>query len=123
MAYFADLSEYTYSVIRPERPAVVLNVGWLAADRPYSTGECPPGFVARLRELARASEAVMRGLHFCELCPGPDDQPRKPCGTGEIRVRGAGPVVYAAPVLAVHYVAVHGYRPPDEFIAAVLGSA
>ncbi len=71
MAYLTDLSEYSYSFIRPEPPAVMLNVGWLAGDQPYSTGECPPGFVARLRELARTPQAVMRGLHFCEFCPGP----------------------------------------------------
>jgi hypothetical protein len=28
--------------------------------------------------------------------------------------------VFAAPSLVYHYVAAHDYRPPDEFIAAVL---
>ncbi len=28
--------------------------------------------------------------------------------------------VYAAPSLVHHYVVAHDYRPPDEFIAAVL---
>ena len=29
-------------------------------------------------------------------------------------------VVYVAPELVTHYVEVHGYQPPVEFIAAVL---
>jgi hypothetical protein len=36
-----------------------------------------------------------------------------------MRVAGDGRV-YAAPSLVHHYVIAHGYRPPDEFIAAVL---
>jgi hypothetical protein len=36
-----------------------------------------------------------------------------------MRVTGGG-MVYAAPSLVHHYVAAHGYRPPDTFIAAVL---
>ena len=33
---------------------------------------------------------------------------------------GATGRVYAAPTLIWHYVTEHGYRPPDEFIDAVL---
>jgi hypothetical protein len=36
-----------------------------------------------------------------------------------MRVAGES-TVYAAPVLIHHYVVAHDYRPPDEFIAAVL---
>jgi hypothetical protein len=41
-------------------------------------------------------------------------------GSAEIRVVGVGRV-YAAPDLIGHYVEAHGYCPPEEFIAAVLG--
>ena len=40
----------------------------------------------------------------------------------EIRVRGDERTVYAAPTLIVHYVEAHRYRPPEEFIAAVLNA-
>jgi hypothetical protein len=29
-------------------------------------------------------------------------------------------MIYVAPVLIYHYVAVHGYLPPDQFIEAVM---
>lgn len=41
-------------------------------------------------------------------------------GNGEIRVAGAGGQVYAAPTLIYHYVADHHYKPPAEFVRAVL---
>ncbi len=39
-------------------------------------------------------------------------------GSGGVRV--LRPLVYVAPELIVHYIEAHGYRPPDEFIQAVL---
>jgi hypothetical protein len=31
----------------------------------------------------------------------------------------AGDVIYAAPSLIIHYIEHHGYKPPDEFLAAL----
>jgi len=39
-------------------------------------------------------------------------------GNGEIRVADAG-IVYAAPVLVVHYIEEHDYLPPTQFLKAV----
>jgi hypothetical protein len=41
-------------------------------------------------------------------------------GNGEIYVPGREGVLYNAPVLISHYVDDHDYRPPDEFVEAVL---
>jgi hypothetical protein len=41
-------------------------------------------------------------------------------GNGEIRVWSGDGVIYVAPVLILHYVKVHGYRPPQSFVDAVL---
>jgi len=37
---------------------------------------------------------------------------------GEIRVSGEG-IVFAAPVLIVHYIEAHSYLPPAQFLKAV----
>jgi hypothetical protein len=42
-------------------------------------------------------------------------------GTAEIRVFGNGRI-YTAPDMIYHYITLHEYQPPDEFIAAVLAS-
>ncbi|MFE7115098.1 hypothetical protein ACFU99_06695 [Streptomyces sp. NPDC057654] len=121
MTHFADLSPYSYSA--PTPPA--LNVGWLSSEHEYSRGPTPHGLLPRLRELAKNPENVYRGVHFCELCPTLDaagehlDSEGLFLGSGEIWVTGSSEVAYAAPLLIVHYVADHGYLPPEEFCAAV----
>jgi hypothetical protein len=122
MAHFADLSKYTYSSDRPRWPVVLLNVGWLGTDHPFPTGVCPAEFLVRLRDAATTPVALMRGFHYCEFCPRPIDDERTPRGNGEIRIRGVGRRAYASPTLIVHYAEAHSYRPPDEFIAAVLNA-
>jgi hypothetical protein len=67
-----------------------------------------------------------RGWKECAFCAGEPpvevdvDGERSPVGDAEIRVTGTGDRRYAAPTLIVHYVAAHGYRPPDEFVDAVM---
>ncbi len=64
-----------------------------------------------LDRLCRASRYLLtRGWHFCPFCGDADAR-----GSAEIRIQGNG-VVYAAPTLIAHYVAVHRYAPPPEFI-------
>jgi hypothetical protein len=58
---------------------------------------------------------VTCGIHLCPFC----DPIKAPAGSAEIRVIN-GSQAYAAPALIHHYVTVHRYRPPVEFIAAVL---
>jgi hypothetical protein len=110
----------------------MLNVGWLERERPYKTGPVPSGLRRALQRLARDPKNLSRGFHVCDLC----DRPRSaegstwltrlwkwsegPRGNGEIHVRSRAGDVYAAPVLVVHYVKVHGYCPPEQFIQAVL---
>jgi len=87
--------------------------------------------------LAAKPVELYRGFHVCELCakPGPPKETLPPRhavldmnsrygkwlasrkSNGEIRVSWAG-VTFAAPVLIVHYIEEHGYRPPVQFLKA-----
>ncbi|MBW8010508.1 MAG: hypothetical protein FVQ83_04590 [Chloroflexi bacterium] len=74
-----------------------------------------------------------RGWHNCELCQGDDAwYPGGKIGPiikwngQELRVRGYGhflvqtsELVYLSPVLILHYILDHSYRPPEEFVEAV----
>lgn len=123
MAYFEDLSPYTYG---PEERGDTVNVGWLEKGHPYVTGETSQEFRDKLALLCgqagrrrRGTElihVITCGIHRCEFC-SPGGSP--PGSSTEIRVR-RGNRVYAAPQLLHHYVIAHGYQPPSEFIAAVL---
>jgi hypothetical protein len=109
-----DLTPYTYLHPEEEAPGTV-NVGWLDRVHPFSTGETSAEFRTKLGQLCQRRVKRTRGLHACCFCKGRE----RPKCSSEMRVAGNGRV-YAAPSLVHHYVVAHGYRPPDEFIEAVL---
>lgn len=114
MTHFDDLSPYTY--IHPEEDAPnTVNVGWLDVRHPFRTGKTDYEFQRKLQRLCRRRFKQTRGFLPCYFCKGED----RPISSSEIRIASAG-TVFAAPSLVYHYVAAHDYRPPDEFISAVL---
>ena len=130
MTYFADLTPYEYYTRDPV-PYVALNVGWLEKGEPFEVGDVPDEFIERLAVLCVWRQVrLMRGSHHCDRCPNPGWQREGAeagglsvrLGNGEISVAGPDGKLYAAPTLVYHYVVAHGYRPPDEFVEAVLRS-
>ena len=134
MTYFSDLSLYAHG--HSSHPGVV-HAGWLDNVHPYPRGTVDAKLVEKMRLLASNPVELYRGKHICELCAEPPDliktiQPNK-CidpncswakwidqrwSNGEIRVSDEG-IVFAAPVLIVHYIEAHGYLPPAHFLKAV----
>jgi len=126
--FFADLTPYEYGY---EMPRInVLNVGWLGRGHEFPVGVVSEAFAEALRRLIKSPENLYRGYHSCQFCPEPPivvgsnglrvrAPPGETEGNGEIRVAGANGILYVAPVLIAHYVKVHKYRPPQEFIDAV----
>lgn len=132
MGYHPDFSEYYYVrrlVYYPflthiRRMGPQLNIGWLSIDHPYPKAPSAPEFIERLSDLTAYHFWPMRGFHVCEFCDTIVEHPRHGLlGAAEIRVR-APDCWYASPNLLLHYVEIHEYRPPDEFIdAAMTGPA
>ncbi|MBK6016297.1 hypothetical protein JHN45_34935 [Streptomyces sp. MBT53] len=81
-----------------------------------------------LLELAEDTVNAYRGTHLCDFCPTFQEARKNVrfrdvfIGSGEVHVRGGEGRVYAAPASVVHHVADHGYRPPQEFVDAVLAT-
>ena len=107
---------------RPE----ALNVGWLERSHIFAIGEVGEELIEKLRELA-AARAVnqTRGHHSCSLCENPA-QPIvqwrnavRSLGSAEIWIAGKRGVRYACPDMIIHYVEVHHYLPPAEFLEAL----
>ncbi|MGJ4995029.1 hypothetical protein ACQR0Z_11475 [Bradyrhizobium sp. HKCCYLS3077] len=94
----------------------LVTVGWLGTDTAFDTGAVSGPFVNRLKELCSEpwQPFASAGVHACELC-----QFDGPTRSANVFVPHRGRI-YVAPVLIVHYVAAHWYRPPDVFIDAVL---
>lgn len=84
----------------------------------FNKGPVSPDVVARIEKLAKATEEIFRymGSHTCALCEQ----------TGNRDVRSWKNVfvptpdkIYCYPELLPHYITVHGYAPPQEFIDAI----
>ena len=126
MTYFADLTPYSFLASAAASPA--LNVGWLDPAHSFHEGATEPEFHRRLFALCEHPVHRTRGIHRCAFCPELEAAPAQRetldgrtvfLGSAEVRVDGEG-VTYAAPNLIYHYVVRHQYRPPDEFIRAVM---
>jgi hypothetical protein len=132
MAYFKDLTIYEYFRSPEKMDVPVLNIGWLEKDG-FEKGETSPEFRDKLFQFCLDKNIVMiaRGFQECVFCGmtgldwarnHPDYGPNTnwmSIGDGEIRVIGKS-AIYAAPALIYHYVVEHHYKPPQEFVDAVL---
>jgi len=98
-------------------------VGWLAKGQPFRTGGVAREFFTALREqVCEAWQPVgMPGIHLCDFCSQPLPSGRFVGGNSNVWIPAADRV-FVAPALILHYIEVHGYRPPDEFVAAVLAA-
>ncbi|MFD5462194.1 hypothetical protein ACFWIQ_05090 [Kitasatospora sp. NPDC127059] len=117
MAEFVDLSEFTYS----EKPIPMLSVGWLGKRLGIqgSARTVERSQLTLLEELAAYPRSRTMGVHDCEFCPGGEAVQ----ADGEIHVYGDDGSSYCAPTMITHYIEVHGYAPPEEFLHALERSA
>jgi hypothetical protein len=123
MAFLEDMAEYVYApeFVRPGTKAV----GWLARGHPFPTATPDEEILDLLWLYCSVSVARARGGHDCEFCPSGSAYEAERRGqqlllsTAEIRVLSPKGEIYAAPTLIYHYVAVHHYKPPDEFLQAL----
>jgi hypothetical protein len=116
MSYFADLTPWRcFGYDR------LIAVGWLDSKQPYPRGAVDPAFLTKLKQLFTGTWQPIHSLgpHTCTLCPRLR-LARRPTGARTLFIPGHG-FLYVAPDLIVHYIEAHGYAPPSEVIAAVLG--
>ena len=133
MTWFPDLDTRTLITAGPQIRAI----GWLASGKPFTQGEVSEEFLRRLDEFVGLADVSARslswgafgGFHECEFCDRPAEPVtrNRPSLNGEIigaREFGvpAGPLLYVAPELVTHYIRIHHYQPPAEFVTAVLAS-
>jgi hypothetical protein len=124
MVWHRDLAlMYT---VEGDPPLRVLAVGWLGFFT-LRRGATPLRFQELLGQLCRRypPRTATPGFHPCLLgtCLWRWWVRRRfgfVAGNGEIIVPGRGGKVYRAPTLIAHYVREHRYKPPKEFVEAVL---
>lgn len=124
MPYFPDLSPYGFLTSPHEVSPNVLNVGWLSRPHPFNRGTVGERMLETLLRLCSSPVRLTRGFHHCEFCKVfpvsmPVDGMNISLGNGEIRLLAGNGKTYAAPTLICHYIAAHGYCPPQEFLNAL----
>jgi hypothetical protein len=142
MAYLEDLSEYTYARSEAYRP-VTKAVGWLGRGHAFEIAPPSEELLDLLWQYCKVGVEQMRGYHRCEFCLSAEsaahDLPglmaalkhdglghsarrngdELVLGSAEIRVFGEAGLIYAVPNLIYHYVLLHHYRPPEDFVRAM----
>lgn len=126
MTTYADLGPIDYFALADS--SSLRAVGWLGPEAEFPRGQVPQVFFGKLCALlAEPWEPVASaGFHQCELCQfagGPRsmqfDGMTIQVGASNLFVPGEG-CIYVAPSLVAHYIDAHRYRPPEEFVQAVL---
>jgi len=118
MSWFPDLGTVTMI----DAGEHVRAVGWLSDAQPFPVGDVPGEFLTRLQEFSRrwSDSAIalgwgsFMGYHDCELCGGS-------MASGNFGVPW-GNFLFVAPQMVPHYIEVHRYCPPHQFIRAVMES-
>lgn len=108
--HYKDLTLYDYRTRWPDS----LNIGWLENGDNFPTGNFSER--EKVIELLSSMERynLCKGFHVCDFC-GEDR------GNGELHVSYKGQR-YQAPAMIIHYIRDHNYKPPQEFIDAVLNN-
>lgn len=111
--FIEDLSRHAY-LASGDR---VRAIGWLEGGHPFTRGAVPAEFLDRLKAHVSSAhqEVIYMGVHTCTLCKTGDRR----AGRVNLLIPTAE-FLYVAPELIVHYVDAHEYRPPAEFVTAVL---
>lgn len=115
MTHYPDLSTHCMVDWGPR----VRAIGWLCQFHTFTRGPVTPEFLDALTQHLKGPQLIMcLGVHECDLCP-----PRR----GNTFFGGSQNIwiptescVYVAPELVVHYIRDHSYRPPGEFMTAVM---
>ena len=109
-SYYQDLTPYEYG-----RKDDSLNIGWIGNEEDFETGEVSDDFIKKLKEIESDDEHTKnthKGFHQCELCGE-----RLGSRVKKINYKGKS---YSFPNKMSHYVIKHSYKPPQEFIDAVM---
>ena len=117
--FFTDLSSYSDSEDLRFKKAFEswVRIGWLDSKHNFSKGDVDQEIIDKLKQL----EPYVRtkGWHSCEFCKTEEDRWAARSST-EFKITGKNGITYAFPQMLLHYITKHNYKPPQEFLDAVM---
>jgi len=129
--YIPDLSGYSPQWGDEEKEMNLIAIGWLSKAHHYNNGKVMPNFLRRLEDFCLKPMIQNFAIETCNLCREEEfvnfvtsaGKKIRLYGTYEIRIPSLDrSKIYAAPDFIIHYIVIHNYKPPDEFIDAVLNA-
>jgi hypothetical protein len=98
-------------------------VGWLGPRPDFPTGPVPAALLPTLWRYVPYKCEMYMGVHACDFCGEHGHrEDGMAVGNAQIWIFHASRA-YFVPDMIIHYISKHHYRPPDEFIDAVLHGA
>lgn len=107
--YFKDL--YVEEKKIRDRYLYVIKIAWLDTVAPFTNGDCPDGFLEKLKSLDTSVHT--KGFHSCPFC-------KNATSNREYYFKIEDNKYYNAPHMIIHYIEEHNYLPPSEFIDYVM---
>lgn len=122
---FDDLSNYTH-LIAPYFLKGVKNVGWLNFASTIPLGGVSFEILLKLKQIVTGNgifNAIVEPIRespSCQICGELElrDSSGKWLPNSELWIPGVE-TIYVSPISILHYIEVHNYRPPNEYIAAI----
>ena len=107
--YFKDL----YLEEKPIRNRFIyyVRIVWLDTVAPFTTGDCPDGFLKKLKSLE--PNVHTKGFYKCPYC-------KNARSSREYVLKIKDNKYYSVPEMIIHYIEEHNYLPPKEFIDYVM---
>jgi len=95
-------------------------VGWLDDNHDYTKGSVPKGFLEKLKKQKIVNNT--KGSHRCPFCGKYSGNfGRDWSSSAEYKIKTTDGYFYS-PTMIYHYVRDHNYKPPEEFIDAVMNN-
>jgi hypothetical protein len=131
--HYVDLSSYCHEI--SFNIDDVKNVGWIGRNQEFACGESEQKFIDKLKTIILKSGKgtydvlvdKIRGSYECPICGEQELEIRDEntyfiLGSAEVWIPDSKVCgnYFSVPGLIVHYIEDHQYRPPEEFINAVL---
>ena len=128
--FFPDLTPFEYKLEVPI-PGV-LNIGWLHRKHKFTVGDINEKFQNKLKSFILNHDdgkvlinRLKAGVHMCPFCDKVDlildaDGKQTYLTWAILWIPSENNCFYASPAMLYHYIDEHNYKPPQEYVDAVM---
>lgn len=114
----SKFNEFLKQKNQPIQTFKFIAVGYLILDEEFEKGKVPKEFIEKLRLLwSEGITLASLGYHTCEFCKGKN---KATSSSEKTLIDKENNIQYIFPEMIFHYIEVHNYLPPLNFIKFVM---